>query len=143
MYRICGACSCFHCVVDYTARQAFLGDDSGCAFIMLMGPNQTKRFYGSFLSLCTLSSLLGATGRHEGRKCPTSCQINSCNRSRCNFSFSNVKSNGASATGSSSGLCNCDKKGCASASLTVILFLGCISSIFRIKSNASNGVFGN
>lgn len=85
----------------------------------------------------------GATGRHEGRKCPHSCQISSCSRRRTSFSFSKEKSNGASATGSSSGLCNCDKKGWARASSTLILLRGWISSIFLIRSNASTGVLGN
>ena len=87
--------------------------------------------------------LLGATGKHEGRKSPTSRQINSCNRSLCSFSFSNVKSNGLSATGSSSGLCNWDRKGCARAPSTVTHLRGWIWSIFRIRSNASGGVLGN
>lgn len=62
-------------------------------------------FYGSRL-VCDGASLLGATGRHDGRKSPASSQISSCSLTLWSFSFSNVKSKGASAIGSSSALCN-------------------------------------
>lgn len=54
-----------------------------------------------------------------------------------------MKSNGTSATGSSSGLCSWERNGCFKASPPVIRFAGCTSSILRIRSKASNGVFGN
>lgn len=87
--------------------------------------------------------LVGGTGRQDGLKSPTSCQINCCSRTRCKRSFSKLKSNGFGATGSSLGLCSCDRKGCASACSTVTRFLGWIWTIFLIKSSASEGAPGN
>ena len=89
-------------------------------------------------------SLLGATGNAKGRKYPTSSHINCCNRIRTSFSCcSKRKSNGRLDTGSSAGLCNDSKKGCANASWTVRRLSGRISNILRITSNASNGASGN
>lgn len=95
--------------------------------------------YGSLPLYC----LLGATGKDDGRKPPTSFQINSCSFNRCNFWFSNEKSKADDATGSSPGLCKGSKKACFRAASTVMRLWGWMDNILRITSSASLGVPGN
>lgn len=87
--------------------------------------------------------LRGPTGKQEGRKSPTSFQINSWRRRRWSFSFSKEKSKFRLETGSSAGLCSVAKKACCKALSKVVRVCGCICSILLRESKASTGVFGN